>query len=427
VYITDQRSSLVAHGHSHKKIHVTEFGIGYPSVDSLVTIRDWVKIQVDYMVANPTIFGPFYIYNFRNSGTDLGNIHNQFGIVDYNFNPKEPYYSYAATINPASEDTEPPDPPEGLISGDTTQTTASLTWNPASDNVGVDVYRVFDSNDIQKAQTLNTNVIITGLTPGTPYEGYYVKAVDAAGNVSDPSDPFPTFTTEPPSGVQSHFTYEFSGSTVPTVFTQTGLGFTVSGGVAIHNNPVSNGKYLTVAPYHMDHQSTDHAGRITVNASSSGADRSAMVGVRVNALGTEGVFTSSNFGTSDSLQIFTVTGGVARPRKAVSIETAVAGQDVELSVSGNVYTARLIDASDAVLAEAEWTDTTEVFSGVANRRSAIGWEHLRVGGVNYSAPGIRAFKSSDVGSVQSSGEAWIYADESDWPEVMATDLWEIVI
>ncbi|WP_406067530.1 glycoside hydrolase family 9 protein [Micromonospora sp. NBC_01638] len=74
----------------------------------------------------------------------------------------------------------------------------TLTWGPATDNVGVTGYRVYRQTwpvDTLVATVTGTTYAATGLTPATTY-GHYVVAVDAAGNASAPS-PTVTVTTAP--------------------------------------------------------------------------------------------------------------------------------------------------------------------------------------------------------------------------------------
>jgi glucose/arabinose dehydrogenase len=87
---------------------------------------------------------------------------------------------------PDSDDHEPPTVPANLrasVSG----TSATLTWDPSTDNVGVVGYRVYD-HDTQVATTTDTSATITGLTLGTTYV-FTVTAFDANGNESGHSDP----------------------------------------------------------------------------------------------------------------------------------------------------------------------------------------------------------------------------------------------
>ncbi len=60
---------------------------------------------------------------------------------------------------------------------------ADFFWNPSVDNVGVEGYRLYDSvTNAVIASSLTTTLTIPNLAPGT--YGFYVKAYDAAGNVS---------------------------------------------------------------------------------------------------------------------------------------------------------------------------------------------------------------------------------------------------
>jgi chitodextrinase len=79
-------------------------------------------------------------------------------------------------------DTAAPTIPSGLAATAITGTTLTLSWDPATDNVGVTAYEVFRgsvSQGITAAPTLN----LTGLTLGTTY-ALKVRARDAAGNWS---------------------------------------------------------------------------------------------------------------------------------------------------------------------------------------------------------------------------------------------------
>ncbi len=84
-----------------------------------------------------------------------------------------------------SPDTEAPNAPSALLaalSGDK----PSLSWQPALDNIGVTVYKIF-SGDIEIGQTAATTYLHANALAGTSYL-YTVKAIDAAGNVSAASN-----------------------------------------------------------------------------------------------------------------------------------------------------------------------------------------------------------------------------------------------
>jgi hypothetical protein len=86
---------------------------------------------------------------------------------------------------PAPPDTTAPSAPTGLSAGAATTSTVSLSWDAASDDVGVDHYAVY-SGGVQVATTTQTSARISGLAPATSYS-FTVRAIDAAGNVSPDS------------------------------------------------------------------------------------------------------------------------------------------------------------------------------------------------------------------------------------------------
>ncbi len=87
----------------------------------------------------------------------------------------------SATTPPAS-DTTAPSVPTGLTATAVSSTQINLTWNAATDNVGVTGYYVY-LNDVALATTAATSFQHTGLTPGTTYN-YRVSSYDAAKNNS---------------------------------------------------------------------------------------------------------------------------------------------------------------------------------------------------------------------------------------------------
>ena len=97
------------------------------------------------------------------------------------------------TTQQAAGDSTPPGAP-GTLSGNAVSTSqVSLSWGPASDNVGVAGYRVYRGGT-QVGTTGASSYSDTGLTAGTAYS-YTVRAYDAAGNLG-PSSNAVTVTTQ---------------------------------------------------------------------------------------------------------------------------------------------------------------------------------------------------------------------------------------
>ncbi|HLE96470.1 MAG TPA: fibronectin type III domain-containing protein, partial [Candidatus Thermoplasmatota archaeon] len=94
-------------------------------------------------------------------------------------------------------DTEPPTAPTGLVVGNATAASLGLNWTAATDNVGVDHYKIYrtdadpenpydDATFASIGTTVGTSYVDTGLVPETTYS-YKVSALDAAGNEGPPS------------------------------------------------------------------------------------------------------------------------------------------------------------------------------------------------------------------------------------------------
>jgi endonuclease I/chitodextrinase len=83
-------------------------------------------------------------------------------------------------------DTEAPSAPTTLLATNTTANGTSLSWVQSTDNVGVLGYRIFNGT-VQIATSSSANYVLTGLTANTNYT-FSVKAIDAAGNISNGSN-----------------------------------------------------------------------------------------------------------------------------------------------------------------------------------------------------------------------------------------------
>jgi glucose/arabinose dehydrogenase/chitodextrinase len=97
-------------------------------------------------------------------------------------------------------DTTPPTTPTNLSGTGVSVSQINLSWNAATDNVGVTGYKVF-RNGTQVGTSATTTFQDTGLTANTTYS-YTVSAYDAAGNNSSVSAPASVSTqpdTTPPS------------------------------------------------------------------------------------------------------------------------------------------------------------------------------------------------------------------------------------
>ncbi|GAA3149769.1 discoidin domain-containing protein [Streptomyces rameus] len=105
---------------------------------------------------------------------------------------------------PTGGDTTPPAAPGALTVTGHTSDSVSLAWKTSTDNVGVTGYRVLrvsGSTSTQVGATGAASFTVTGLGASTAYT-FDVVALDAAGNVSQPSNQV-TVTTDPPSSTSN--------------------------------------------------------------------------------------------------------------------------------------------------------------------------------------------------------------------------------
>lgn len=87
-------------------------------------------------------------------------------------------------VTPTVRDAKAPTAPTGLASPAQTDETADLTWNAASDNIGVVGYEVYVNGALVGTTAPGElSYTATGLSPATTYS-VTLKARDAAGNVS---------------------------------------------------------------------------------------------------------------------------------------------------------------------------------------------------------------------------------------------------
>ncbi|GAA1771284.1 hypothetical protein GCM10009834_31950 [Streptomonospora arabica] len=98
-----------------------------------------------------------------------------------------------------SEDTAAPSAPAGLRSGAQTADSVTLSWDAASDDVGVAGYEVLRGGAVAASTTgTATSATVGGLAADTEYT-FSVRAYDAAGNRSAAGDPV-TVRTSPDDG-----------------------------------------------------------------------------------------------------------------------------------------------------------------------------------------------------------------------------------
>lgn len=106
-----------------------------------------------------------------------------------------PSNTVSTTIPTGISDTTPPSAPTGLYDTAKHTTYINLAWNASTDNVGVSGYEVFrDNQKIATVHGASNTSFGDGTVSGNKMYTYYVKAFDAAGNVSGNSNTINVFS-----------------------------------------------------------------------------------------------------------------------------------------------------------------------------------------------------------------------------------------
>jgi len=180
--------------------------------------KDATTITISWSEAEDNIGVTGYLICRRsaNSYATIGPI-NTTSYTDKNLTPGVVYTYYVIAIDGAenisipsntievvtSPDTESPTVPTGLRIVSKTKNSVELIWNRSSDNVSVSGYEIY-RNGIKIGTSLTSGYTDTDLKEDSIYE-YTVKAFDAAGNISDESEPVvvTTYLLEAPKGLKA--------------------------------------------------------------------------------------------------------------------------------------------------------------------------------------------------------------------------------
>ncbi|NJC26884.1 T9SS type A sorting domain-containing protein [Neolewinella antarctica] len=153
------------------------------------TILEYTNTDIDLWRAGATLNRPKWgVYRSKNS------VLRDEQVRFANFCVSESAESFCPGEAVVQADTTAPTAPANLVVTNTTFTTISLSWDAATDDFGVVNYQVF-RDDVLTATVVVTDTVVTGLAPSTSY-GFYVRATDAAGNVSEVSESVDAMTDD---------------------------------------------------------------------------------------------------------------------------------------------------------------------------------------------------------------------------------------
>jgi chitodextrinase len=100
----------------------------------------------------------------------------------------------SVSLHATTPDTHAPSVPDGISHSGLTETGFTLSWNAATDNIGVTGYNIYKSGTFVMNVT-STTATLSGLTSATTYF-MTIRATDAAGNISDASQVYSVETPD---------------------------------------------------------------------------------------------------------------------------------------------------------------------------------------------------------------------------------------
>jgi chitodextrinase len=135
--------------------------------------------------------------SFSHTGLTAGATYN-YRVSAFDAVPNHSAWTAAVAVTtPTPADTTPPSTPTGLTASAITSASFTLSWDPATDNVGVVSSRVYQNGTLIIPADTTRSPTISGLSPSTTYS-FTVAAVDAAGNASPQSAPLSVTTAAAP-------------------------------------------------------------------------------------------------------------------------------------------------------------------------------------------------------------------------------------
>ena len=178
-------------------------------------------------------------------------------------------------------DTQKPTTPTNLTTTGVTSNSASLSWYPATDNLGVTGYNVY-RNGSKVATVAGTSYVNASLSSETSY-AYAVSAIDKASNESDKTAEVSATTAALPFGISLYSvpTKTSTGATVAVTLTKPGtvtvkygtsasnLNLTAQGGAAATTHSVSITGLTAFTTYYYQVVATDASGAVVSSGVSS--------------------------------------------------------------------------------------------------------------------------------------------------------------
>ena len=157
---------------------------------------DNVGVAGYWVVRNGTTIASPTTNNYSDTTVNPSTTYNYYVIVYDAAANLSPQSNTATVTTPTKPDTQAPIAPSNLTATAVSSSQINLAWVASNDNVGVTGYDIYRAGS-KVATVTTTSFGDSGLSPSTNYS-YYVKAFDAAGNVSGTSNTVSATTQAPP-------------------------------------------------------------------------------------------------------------------------------------------------------------------------------------------------------------------------------------
>ncbi|MBT1705940.1 fibronectin type III domain-containing protein [Chryseosolibacter indicus] len=168
------------------------------------------------------------------------------------------------------QDIVSPSVPTALVANGITSTSVSLLWSASTDNIGVTGYEIYRESTLIGTSN-STSFTVTGLTPNTNYT-FSVTAKDAAGNISELSNPVNVKTNAAPT-TTTVYEAEASGNTFgPATWINGNIVKNVGNEVGyIQFNSVSSttSENKTLKIYYINGDANARTGLVTINGATT--------------------------------------------------------------------------------------------------------------------------------------------------------------
>ncbi|WP_339372095.1 fibronectin type III domain-containing protein [Paenibacillus elgii] len=170
----------------------THSGKYYPRANMAIDFNQWFLPEALMSTSGKRSYQLEVDWVYHAKNTELTPVQVEAEVQNY----RSQSITHTDNVTPGEIDTQAPTAPANLVSTIKSSNSISLVWNASSDNIGVTGYDVYQNgNKVLSVSGTTLSATVTGLSPNTSYT-FMVKAKDAAGNESSPSNTISVTTND---------------------------------------------------------------------------------------------------------------------------------------------------------------------------------------------------------------------------------------